>query len=41
MFMDFPFDTCGMRAMITVWVIENNEIYRAMERTICTVPLHD
>ena len=39
--MDSPFNTGGMHAITTVWVTKNNEIYRAMERTICTVPLHD
>ena len=33
-FIDSPFNACGMHAIIAVWVIENNEIYRAMERTI-------
>ena len=30
-----------MHAIITVRVIENNEIDSAIERTIFTVPLHD
>ena len=40
-FIDSPFNACGMHAIITVRVIENNEIYRGMEKTIqrfhCTI----
>ena len=40
-FMNSPFNAYRLHAIITVWVFENNEIYRAMERTVCMVPLHD
>ena len=40
-FMDSPFNACGMHAIITVRVIENNEIYTVQCKNYSMVPLHD